>query len=115
MNKKLLPLLALLATPLVSCDTNQKGADGYVFEMKQTEDLQPRVMVVPYDSEADFLRAANDKGIKHKDVLAFAELPHYNNAFTCTIHIVDPAVKYQPEMLGHEFAHCLYGQWHPKV
>jgi hypothetical protein len=33
---------------------------------------------------------------------------------TCVIHIIDPEVDYQPEIIGHEFAHCAYGSFHEK-
>ena len=30
----------------------------------------------------------------------------------CEVHIVDPAVKYAPEWIGHEIVHCVYGRFH---
>lgn len=31
---------------------------------------------------------------------------------SCVIHIIDVEVAYQPETIGHEFTHCIYGAWH---
>ena len=30
----------------------------------------------------------------------------------CTIHMMDPAVNYEPEIYGHELTHCIRGQFH---
>lgn len=32
----------------------------------------------------------------------------------CTIYMLDARIRYEPEFIGHEFAHCVYGQWHVK-
>jgi hypothetical protein len=31
---------------------------------------------------------------------------------TCHIYVVNPITQYEPEYLGHEFTHCLYGNFH---
>jgi hypothetical protein len=31
----------------------------------------------------------------------------------CTMYILDPQVaRYEPEFIGHEFTHCVFGNWH---
>jgi hypothetical protein len=30
----------------------------------------------------------------------------------CIINLVDPAVDYQPDIVGHEVLHCSLGRWH---
>lgn len=49
-------------------------------------------------------------GSARAEVKAWAEIDLTGGP--CTIHVVDPAINYQPDVLGHEFAHCLFGRWH---
>lgn len=106
--KKLLvlPLLFLLA----SCE-NKIGNDGYKFGEKQYEQTPVSVSVVTYKTEKDLQAAARAKGANNEGIVAFSVL-RAGDPSTCTIHMIDPAVKYQPEFVGHEFLHCVYGQWH---
>lgn len=106
--KKLLvlPLLFLLA----SCD-NKVGNDGYKFGQKQYDQTPIAVNVVTYKTEKEIRTAAAARGAKNEGIVAFTVLRAGDPA-TCTIHMIDPAVKYQPEFVGHEFLHCVYGQWH---
>ena len=30
----------------------------------------------------------------------------------CKIYIKDPAWKWEPELIGHEVAHCIWGRYH---
>lgn len=97
---------------LTSCNpVPQKGADGYIFHEKQFEKSTVQINVVTYKSQADLQRAlGNRAGVDASNVVAFSVLrPPFDN---CTIHMVDPAVSYQPEFVGHEMLHCVYGQWH---
>ena len=106
--KKLLvlPLLFLLA----SCE-NKIGNDGYKFGEKQYEQTPVSVSIVTYKTEKDLQAAARARGANNEGIVAFSVL-RANDPSTCTIHMIDPAVKYQPEFVGHEFLHCVYGQWH---
>jgi hypothetical protein len=54
------------------------------------------------------VRKLNDQSAS---VQAFTHL-YPPNFDTCTIHMVDPSSHYAPEFVGHEFLHCVYGQWH---
>jgi hypothetical protein len=99
----------MLALMLGSCEpAPKKGADGYVFGQKQYQRSKVDVNIVTY-SKQEFSKQL----IKRK-------LPNTTAAFTvlsppfdsCTIHMIDPSVNYEPEFIGHEFLHCAYGQWH---
>jgi hypothetical protein len=109
MFKKMSAVLLLLLT---SCNPSPKqGADGYTFGEKQYEKSTVQINIVTYQSSADLQRAlGNRAGVDASNVVAFSVLrPPFD---TCTIHMVDPAVAYQPEFVGHEMLHCVYGQWH---
>jgi len=114
--KKLFFAITVLC--LAACtpnNNNTQGSDGYVFSQKQFSKNPVTINVITYNSFND-LRGALGK-INYKDkvntssVVAFSVLspPNYD---TCTIHMIDPMISYQPEFIGHEFLHCLYGQWH---
>jgi hypothetical protein len=76
------------------------GQDNYRF------DLYPNVQA--FNSEV----ARRGITIPGKYIVAFAETNAIRN--TCVVHIVDPAVHYNPAFLGHEITHCLYGNFHFK-
>ena len=102
-------LLLLFALMLGSCDpAPEKGKDGYVFGEPQYERETVKVNIVTY-SEQEFKKEL----IKNKlpsTTAAFTVLKYPYD--TCTIHMVYPAINYEPEFVGHEFLHCAYGQWH---
>jgi len=108
MFKKLtLGLLFLLS----ACNTKPVAADGYTFGKEQYEQNNLQVRVVTYNTEAEVQKAAAKYGEANtSSIAAFSVLtPPFN---TCTIHMINPKVSYQPEFIGHEFVHCVYGQWH---
>lgn len=97
---------------LFSCEasTNRNGADGYTFGEPSYEKTRVTITLITYKTRKEFLDASKKRGVKSNTVAAFAELkPPFD---TCTIHVMDPRVKYEPEFYGHELAHCFYGQWH---
>ncbi len=100
----------LFALMLGSCDSApKKGADGYRFGEKQYERNEVQVKIVTYKSQADYNKVLNRLKLP-KTTAAFSTLsPPYD---ICTIHMIDPSIKYEPEFVGHEFLHCVYGQWH---
>ena len=83
-----------------------RGIDGYVFQQKEMRRLDLRLRVVQYPSR-HALAAAHPN--PPKGLLAFAEW----NSAGCVIHVLDPAIRYEPHILGHELAHCLHGNFHP--
>lgn len=105
-------IAAALVFTVIGCNQSKHpGADGYTFGTKQFERDQVNVVVHTYKSREEFVASAKARGIKNADqVAAYSVLrPPFD---TCTIHMIDPAVSYDPEFIGHELAHCLYGQWH---
>ena len=108
-------------TAIASCTEQEEknfaavANDTYRFEQKEYEELNPSISIVLYDSQEKFDKDAQKAlprgpGIK---VMAYSTLNQYTHH--CTIHMVDPLkVKYAPEFMGHELAHCIWGDWHPK-
>jgi hypothetical protein len=102
--KSILAAVALIA--LVSCSKSE-SSDGYRFEKVQWEQPQMQVTLVTHKSLADLQRAGPE--VKGHAVQAWSVV---NPNGQCEIHIVDPAVKYVPEFIGHELTHCAYGNFH---
>jgi len=97
----------------VGCEqSKQKGGDGYYFESATMQRSHFETNVVLVKSPEDMVRAANDRGAKvpsNREIAAFAIL----GKDTCTIYMLDPQVtKYDPAFIGHEFTHCVFGEWH---
>jgi len=113
--------LALVFVLLACKPTANKGADGYTFLQKQYSKSQVMINIVTYKTQRELDAAiqtylnkshnSSDKNVIAAKIAAFSLLspPNYN---VCTIHMIDPTVSYQPEYIGHEFLHCVYGQWH---
>lgn len=98
-----LPLLLLLS----ACG---QSSDGYRFETAEFERESPGVRVVVHASLAELRKAAPANAqVKGRDLYAWS----YITRDACEMHIVDPRISYQPEWIGHETAHCIYGRWHP--
>jgi hypothetical protein len=96
--------------------SNKKGADGYYFEKETFVRTEFPVEIVLVQSQAEMRkeiekRKKNVEGkVNSKDVAAFAIIRM--NDPKCTIYMIDPKVKYEPEFIGHELVHCIYGVWH---
>lgn len=107
--KKLITCL-LLAFTLASC--NQQAGDGYYFE-KGTQRIAERpIKVVTYGSYDD-LRRAYSTYHEGRQLSPDEQLQAFSViGSVCTIHMIDPAVTYQPDFFGHELTHCLYGDFH---
>ncbi len=110
MRKIILAVAAFLA--LSSCDSTPRAKDGYYFE--NGTKTERSIRFVTYTSMDDVKRAyATTKGARklgpNEDLQAFALV----SPTTCTVHMIDPAVSYKPEWIGHEITHCLYGEFHP--
>lgn len=115
--------IALMVAAMVSVSTPAlaRGADGYNFTSKQFEKKEVTISIVTYRTQAALGTAARIEMLHHKQaptdtdgIFAFSVLegPNYDH---CTIHMVDPAIKYDTEASGaiaHEFLHCFFGQWH---
>lgn len=103
----------LAALMLAGCDA-RTGADDYRFERREMTLSPVTVTLVEYDRPADLLAAAERLGARFghdRDGQAFGILRPALQ--TCEIHMVRPEVRWAPEWLGHEAAHCFWGRWHP--
>jgi predicted small secreted protein len=102
---------------LAACDntSKQKGKDGYYFEKESfTRTEFPVEVVLVKDAAAitaEIKKRNNIQGtVEPKNVAAFSVVRL--NDPKCTIYMIDPKNKYEPEFIGHEFVHCIYGVWH---
>jgi len=98
---------------IVSCGQKKLAADGYYFE-KETftrNDIQVSIVLVKNQEEMTKLLAEHNRtAASGKEVAAFSVLEI--NEPKCTIYMIDPKISYQPEFIGHELVHCMYGDWH---
>lgn len=108
---------ALLSTPAAAA---RKGADGYTFATKAMFNGSLEIQVIEYPTAAAMAKAwsaAHAGAIPPDKVLAaFSQLdanPVPGKPRLCLIHVLDPKVRYEPENVGHELMHCIYGDWHP--
>lgn len=102
--------------PKIPPSTNPNyGPDGYYYEAKPYEVTNLKIKMVMYPS-LDDLRAAFYESYPEDaaagTVGAYTVRYNYMKG-VCEIHIVDPAVYYQPHYIGHELMHCVNGNWHP--
>lgn len=99
---------------LVGCDAKPVAKDGYRFEQETFTRTEFPVEIVLLQSDRELqaaFTARGIKGVKPESVAAFAVIRR--NDPRCTIYMVDPKVRYEPEWIGHELVHCIYGEWHP--
>lgn len=109
MLKKFLVIASLVLT---SCSPQPKqGDDGYIFGRKQYSNDQVLVSVVTYTDHNKLVAEGKKHGADYPNLVAFSLL-NSKDKRVCTVHMMDPSVSYQPEFVGHEFLHCVYGQWH---
>jgi len=103
----------VLVLLLTSCEqSSQKGSDGYNFESKEFErtEISLSVVVIPDQSEFDRLQLIHAPTIEGLQAFSYFSLRDNH----CTIFIKDPEWSYEPEFIGHELAHCIWGRWHQK-
>lgn len=111
-------IVFLLGLVLAGCEQNSstKAKDGYYFEKETFTRTEFPIEVKLMQSEAEMRAAYREKSknqsaqVDTKSLAAFAVIRRNDNK--CTIYMLDPKVKYQPEYIGHEFVHCIYGEWH---
>lgn len=105
--------IIVAAFALTSCDQRGPGADGYRFEAAEYRRSTVQLSIVEHRSLSELQGAASAAGAdvsEGRSLRAFGVIS--GDRASCTIHVVAPALDYQPEWLGHEVAHCLYGRWH---
>lgn len=103
-------VLIFAALSLTGCDIPKKAPDGYHFEQGDFERNEIEVTMIQYDNRADFERSAKRLGAYTEGLEAFGEVGISDP--WCRIHIMRVSQHYEPEWLGHEVTHCIYGQWH---
>jgi len=108
--KRLLLALALLmsSTPAIAAGP---ALDGYTFERAEFEHRTVTLTFMPVATEAEMIRLADSFGVPLKGgtVKAFS----IYSKDRCAIYAEDPRLEYEPEFIGHELAHCIFGNFHP--
>jgi hypothetical protein len=89
------------------------AADGYRFEATEFVQEQIKLRVVSVRSQEELDALGRENGITFRGRLRLRGLSRPAPG-ACTIYIVDQRITYAPEFLGHELAHCLYGEFHPE-
>jgi hypothetical protein len=110
-----LALAACLAVGVVACKKSKViASDGYYFEQSTFTRLEPGVTIVLVKDQTEMTQLLKDHGRtiqEGREVAAFSVLEVKESK--CTIYMIDPKDSYQPEFIGHELVHCIYGVWHP--
>ena len=108
-------LLILTCLTMVGCaggiTTTPYGSDDHRFLEKEYENLSPTVNFVLLKSEAEYDSARKRSlGTRWDSVSAFTLwIPATGE---CTVYIKDPEWRWEPELIGHEVAHCIWGRYH---
>lgn len=113
MKKLILAVVGTLALFGCGQNTHKVGADGYYFE-KETfvrQEIEVSIVFVKDQDEMSALLAAHGRtAADGREVAAFSTYAVSENK--CTIYMIDPRLSYQPEFIGHELTHCIFGNWH---
>lgn len=99
-----------------------KGADGYLFEQSEFEATKAKITIIRH-STYESIGAAWNKLTKNDrpptdgyHILAFTDYKVDDKGVSvCVMHIIDPKIEYRPDIIGHEFVHCINGNFHPSV
>jgi len=98
---------------VISCGQKKAASDGYYFEQETfvRTDIQVNIVLVKNQEEMTKLLAEHHRSVSSgNEVAAFSVLEVSEP--NCTIYMIDPKTSYQPEFIGHELVHCVYGDWH---
>jgi hypothetical protein len=108
---------------VIACNgppSKRKASDGYYFESETFQRNNFEVEMVLFQTREDLLnqfdfvsknRVVNIiSSTTRNEIQAFSVIRM--NDTKCTIYAMDPKFRYQPEFLGHELVHCIYGVWH---
>ena len=114
-------LIVLLFISSCDTDTNKKGPDDYYFEQKEYTLIEQEYIFVVVDNKKewnDLVKQYVGPGYTGDQMGAFSRLrlnredPNLAGS-ECIVYIKDPEWVYEPEFIGHEIVHCLFGKWHP--
>ena len=87
------------------------GKDDFRFLQKEIENLTPKVEFVLMKNQQEYDSVRKEHiGVEWRNVSAFTLWNESKG--TCKIYIKDPEWKYEPELIGHEVAHCIWGRFH---
>lgn len=101
--------LLLLAVPTTIHARPRPASDGYYFEQGDMQRTKMTLTIELYPSE-EALRASSPEFANFPELVA--KSTWMTQTPVCTIKMVDPAKLYEPEFIGHELVHCIYGRWH---
>lgn len=109
--KKYVIILLLIATTVQAQRLGGYGKDDFRFLQKEIENLTPGIEFILLKNEAEYNSVRKiHLGNQWKNVSAFTLWNESKG--TCKVYIKDPAWKYEPELIGHEVAHCIWGRFH---
>ena len=106
-------LLIIMCSSCTGTTTSFKkiSKDGFFFEGKEVETLKPNVEFIIMKNEEEF-NAIRKQFFGHHWNTVEAFTRWRPKTETCIIYVKDPEWKYEPEYIGHEVAHCIWGNWH---
>jgi hypothetical protein len=86
-----------------------KGTDGYRVDKAEYDHSRINLVVYKYRTEKEFRAAVARTGESRR-----VEGLTYSSPDTteCVMLVRDPAFRYEPDTLGHELTHCIYGSFH---
>ena len=113
MKHLLIFLLLVGCSDIMIEDDKQYARDGYVFDRKEYEHTDVSIKFVLLKNEIERKNAFELFG-KYSDRIAGYTVQS-EDTNECTIYIKDTDWIYQPEIIGHEVAHCIWGKWHTNV
>ena len=104
-------MIALIVASFASAQSFKFAKDDHKFLVKEIENLTPIVEFILLETDEEY-DAARKEFIGHgwNKVSAFTRWNETEG--TCKIYIKDPLWKYEPELIGHEVAHCIWGRFH---
>jgi len=109
--KSFLIIVLLLSTSAAAQKVGKYGTDDFRFLQKEIENLTPGVEFILMKNEEDFDSMRKKfLGAQWRSVSAFTLWNEEKG--TCKIYIKDPTWRYEPELIGHEVAHCIWGRFH---
>jgi hypothetical protein len=105
----------------------EAAADGYavvapeyvnkivLVEIRTYPTLKALHAALPPDAQEVVRRGVDIPGAGYRGSLEVYAFTVHDAADSrrCVVSIVDPLREWRPERLGHEIAHCIYGNWHP--